>query len=92
MHEETGIAVGVVRYLGSQQWPMPQSLMLGFRAEADGRQEIQVDADEIAEASWYSRDDLMAAIADGSLLLPPPVSIAHNIIQSWFGSDLPGSW
>ena len=53
--EETGIVVSAVTYLGSQPWPMPQSLMLGFRAAAVGT-EIKVDADEIAEANWYSRD------------------------------------
>jgi NAD+ diphosphatase len=92
VHEETGIAVGQVRYLGSQPWPMPQSLMLGFRAEAVGSLEIKVDEDEIAEASWFSRDELTGAIADGSILPPPPVSIAHQIIQSWYGAELPGSW
>jgi NAD+ diphosphatase len=92
VHEETGITVGVIRYLGSQPWPMPQSLMLGFRAEAAGRQQIRVDDAEIAEANWYSRDDLAAAIGSGQLLLPPPVSIAHHIIQSWYGAELPGSW
>jgi NAD+ diphosphatase len=89
--EETGIAVSSVTYLGSQPWPMPQSLMLGFRAAALGTG-IKVDADEIAEAHWYSRADLAAAVASGDLLLPPPVSIAHRIIQSWYGSELPGSW
>ena len=89
--EETGIVVSAVTYLGSQPWPMPQSLMLGFRAAAVGT-EIKVDADEIAEANWYSRADLAAAVASGDLLLPPPVSIAHRIIQSWYGSELPGSW
>jgi NAD+ diphosphatase len=89
--EETGIAVSAVTYLGSQPWPMPQSLMLGFRASALGT-EIQVDADEIAEANWYSRAELAAAIASGDLLLPPPVSIAHRIIESWYGTALPGSW
>jgi NAD+ diphosphatase len=48
VREEVGITVGQVRYLGSQPWPMPQSLMLGFRAEAAGTLEITVDADEIA--------------------------------------------
>ena len=71
---------------------MPQSLMLGFSAEAAGQQEIRVDDDEIAEANWYSREDLTKAIATGELLLPPPVSIAHHIIQSWYGAELPGSW
>jgi NAD+ diphosphatase len=91
VQEETGITVTAVTYLGSQPWPMPQSLMLGFRAAAT-RTEIMVDADEIAEAHWYSRDELREAIANGSLRLPPPVSIAHRIIQSWYGSELPGSW
>jgi NAD+ diphosphatase len=92
VREETGVVVGAVSYLGSQPWPMPQSLMLGFRAEAAGSTEITVDADEIAEAHWYSRDDLRAAVDSGGLLLPPPVSIAHRIIESWYGSPLPGSW
>jgi NAD+ diphosphatase len=92
VHEETSIVVSTVRYLGSQPWPMPQSLMLGFRAEADGHQEIRVDAEEIAEAHWYSRADLASAITEGRLLLPPPVSIAHHIISSWYGAELPGSW
>jgi NAD+ diphosphatase len=90
--EEVGISVGSVHYLGSQPWPMPQSLMLGFRAEATGSLEIKVDADEIAEAAWYSREELAVAIADGSIRLPPPVSIAHQIIQTWYGSEVPGSW
>ena len=92
VHEETGITVGAVSYLGSQPWPMPQSLMLGFRAGALGDMQIRVDDDEIAEAHWYSRDELRAAVANGDLLLPPPVSIAHRIIESWYGSALPGSW
>jgi NAD+ diphosphatase len=92
VHEETGVVVTAVTYLGSQPWPMPQSLMLGFRAEADGHQEIRVDDDEIAEAHWYSRAELAAVVASGELRLPPPVSIAHHIIESWYGADLPGSW
>jgi NAD+ diphosphatase len=89
--EETGIRVAAVTYLGSQPWPMPQSLMLGFRAEA-ANTDIHVDDDEIAEANWYSREELTAAIAAGTIRLPPPVSIAHRIIETWYGSDLPGSW
>ncbi|MBO0831988.1 MAG: NAD(+) diphosphatase [Actinobacteria bacterium] len=91
VQEETGITVDAVTYLGSQPWPMPQSLMLGFRAVAT-KTEITVDADEIAEAHWYSRDDLRTAIESGNLRLPPPVSIAHRIIQSWYGTELPGGW
>jgi NAD+ diphosphatase len=66
--------------------------MLGFRVRATGSLHIEVDREEIAEARWYSRDELRAAIGSGELLLPPPVSIAHRIIEDWYGEDLPGSW
>jgi NAD+ diphosphatase len=90
--EETGIEVGDARYVGSQPWPMPHSLMLGFRARATGSLEINVDADEIAEARWFSRDELRSDIASGAIRLPPPVSIAHRIIESWYGAPLGGAW
>ena len=90
--EETGISVGDARYVGSQPWPMPHSLMLGFRARATGSLEITVDSEEIAEAHWFSRDELRASIASGEIRLPPPVSIAHRIIESWYGSELGGAW
>jgi NAD+ diphosphatase len=82
VREETGITAGEVRYVGSQPWPMPQSLMLGFRARAADGQRITVDDEEIAEARFYSRAGLRAAMAEGELRLPPPVSIAHQIIQA----------
>jgi NADH pyrophosphatase NudC (nudix superfamily) len=90
--EETGITVARVRYVGSQPWPMPQSLMLGFRASAAGDLELRVDDDEIAEAHWFSRDELRSALASREILLPPPVSIAHRLIESWYGKELPGVW
>jgi NAD+ diphosphatase len=92
VHEETGIAVTSVRYLGSQPWPMPQSLMLGFQASATGSLEFHVDHEEIAEAAWYSRADVKAAAAVGTLRLPAPVSIAHQIISAWYGAELPSCW
>jgi NAD+ diphosphatase len=90
--EEVGIAVDRVRYLGSQPWPMPQSLMLGFRAEAAAGQELRTDDDEITEAHWFSRAELAQAIANGTIRLPAPVSIAHQIIRSWYGRDIDSSW
>ena len=69
--EETQIKVTNVRYVGSQPWPMPRSLMLGFRAEAPAGQAIAVDRDEIAEAHWFSRDELLAAIKAREIALPP---------------------
>ena len=90
--EETQIKVTNVRYVGSQPWPMPRSLMLGFRAEAPADQAIVVDREEIAEAHWFSRDELLAAIAAREIALPPPVSIARHIIEGWFGAPLPSTW
>jgi NAD+ diphosphatase len=92
VQEETGLVVGQIRYVGSQPWPMPHSLMLGFRAHADGGQQIKVDANEIAEANWYSRTGLRDAVERGEIKLPPPVSIAHQIIASWYGAELAADW
>jgi NAD+ diphosphatase len=90
--EETGIVVHEIRYLGSQPWPMPASLMLGFWARAHGTQPIRVDEEEIVEAYWFSRDELRAAMAAEEIRLPPPVSIAYRIIESWYGDELPAQW
>ena len=90
--EETQIKVTNVRYVGSQPWPMPRSLMLGCRAEAPAGQVIVVDREEIAEAYWFSRDELLAAIKAREIALPPPVSIARQIIEQWYGGPLPSTW
>ncbi|HEV2537112.1 MAG TPA: NAD(+) diphosphatase [Streptosporangiaceae bacterium] len=90
--EETRIKVTDVRYVGSQPWPMPRSLMLGFRAGAPAGQDIVVDAEEIAEAHWFSREELVAAIKAREIALPPPVSIARQIIELWYGGPLPSTW
>ena len=90
--EETGIVVTSLRYLGSQPWPMPRSLMLGFRAQAPAGQVIAVDPEELAEAHWFSRGELLAAIQARELALPPSVSIARHIIEDWYGGPLPSTW
>src|SRR5215813_14011895 len=88
VHEETGVIVSTVTYAGSQPWPMPHSLMLGFRAEATTTA-INVDDEEIAEANWFSRADLRAALLSGELLMPPSLSISRWLIETWYGADLP---
>jgi NAD+ diphosphatase len=90
--EETGITVTNVCYVGSQPWPMPRSLMLGFRADAPAGQAITIDHEELAEARWWSRADLLAALQARELALPPPVSIARHIIEAWYGGPLPSTW
>ena len=64
--EEVGVSVGAVTYLGSQPWPFPSSLMLGFTAQALTTDVHRHDG-EIAEARWFSRDDLRADIAPGEV-------------------------
>jgi NAD+ diphosphatase len=86
--EETGVRVGAVHYLGSQPWPFPSSLMLGFRAEA-WTTELAVDGEELAAARWFDREELTQAAASGEVLLPPPVSIARRLIEHWYGAPLP---
>ena len=82
--EEVGITVGDVTYAGSQPWPFPSSLMVGFFATAES-DAISVDGSEIAEAAWFTRQEIGALVADGSLLLPGPVSISRWLIDSWRG-------
>ncbi|WP_205709286.1 NAD(+) diphosphatase [Kineococcus siccus] len=90
--EEAGVVVGPgtddVRYLGSQPWPFPASIMVGFTARAVTT-DIRVDGDEIALARWFSRAELAEAVTTGSVLPPPPVSISRKLIEAWFGGPLP---
>lgn len=91
--EESGIEIAPdsIEYLGSQPWPFPHSLMLGYRATALTT-EIQVDQQEIVEAKWFSRSEFKAACELGALKLPPPVSIASRLIEDWYGSQMPSEW
>jgi NAD+ diphosphatase len=84
--EEVGLRVTDIRYVGSQPWPFPQSLMLGFVARADG-DTLVLDPTEIEEARWFTRDELIRG--DGPAALPPPVSIARHILDRWLKDDLP---
>ena len=87
--EEAAIIVGQIRYLGSQPWPMPRSLMLGFQAVAAGGQRITVDGDEIGEARWFTREEMRASIDSGELGIAPTSSIARRLIEYWYGAELP---
>lgn len=89
--EETTVQVDAVRYFGSQPWPLPASLMVGFYAHAVTT-DIVVDGEEIEEAQWFSRGELMAAAAGGEVLLPGHVSIARRLVETWYGGALPGTW
>jgi NAD+ diphosphatase len=88
--EEVGIEVAGIRYLGSQPWPFPRSIMVGFAAVAVDRAAALVPADgEIEDARWVTRDQVRAALAEDQpdLKLPGGTSIAYQMIRGWAEVD-----
>lgn len=86
--EEVDISIAETLYFGSQPWPFPRSLMTGFFARAASTA-ICVDADEIAWAGWFSRDELTRQLEAGEIGLPGASSIAHRMIAAWRERTLP---
>src|SRR5690606_26534815 len=86
--EESGIRVTDARYLGSQAWPAPLSLMLGFTARVDESRPSRLtpDGEEILELRWFSREELTDAL--GEIILPGRLSIARAIIEHWYGGRI----
>ena len=88
--EESAVVVTELKYLGSQPWPFPASIMIAFAAVTDNPERAQGDGQEITEVKWFTRAQLMAAAKDGSLLLPPSISVARKMIERWLGESAPG--
>lgn len=88
VREEVGLVIRDIRYVGSQPWPLPQSLMLGFFAQADAGQDLVPDPEEIRDATWYTREELRAAVFAGEIMAPGTLSIASRMISYWFGSEI----
>lgn len=88
--EESGVRVENPQYLGSQPWPFPASLMVGFEARVPAGADTtgRPDGDEIIALRWFSRDELVAAVEAGEVLLPGKTSIARAIIEHWFGGEI----
>jgi NAD+ diphosphatase len=82
VREESGVVVDTVEYVASQPWPFPASLMLGYFARA-ATQPAAADGVELAEAAWFTRDALRAAVAAGEVGLPPGTSISRRLINAW---------
>ena len=85
VREETGVAVDRVRYVASQPWPFPHAqLMLACVAEA-ADDAITLDADELEDAIWVSRDEVRRVLSGepGAFLPPPPYAIAHTLLERW---------
>jgi NAD+ diphosphatase len=83
VREEARIEIGPPRYVSSQPWPFPASLMLGFVAPwASGEPEI--GDEELEDARWFTRAEVRAAVAqEGPLRLPPPLAIARRLVDGW---------
>ena len=98
--EEAQIRLKSIRYVSSQPWPFPASSMCGFYAEAECRD--CGTTDEMEELRWLTAQEIDAAVASDEVRLPPPVSIAFQLIADWYqqqcGKDLgklareAGSW
>ncbi|HET9427809.1 MAG TPA: NAD(+) diphosphatase [Allosphingosinicella sp.] len=89
MMEEAGIAVTDVRYVASQPWPFPGSLMIACIAQAD-TDEIRLDLDELEDGFWVDRAGIEAALAgapDAPFQAPPPFAIAYTLLTRWLERD-----
>lgn len=85
IEEEAGVHLEDVRYIASQPWPYPRSLMIGFRARASNARQARPDGEEIIDVRWCTRDEIGSALnGDGPIGLPGPASIARALIVDWY--------
>lgn len=91
VYEESGVRIGEVRYVASQPWPFPRSLMLGFRARlAEGAdpEDLRPDIEEISELRWFTREQLRNP--EPGIKLPMGMSIARWMMDAWLAEEEPG--
>ena len=81
--EEVGVHIDNICYQSSQPWPFPNSLMLGYSAEAEDTT-LDLEADDIDQALWLSADELRAQMIAGTVMPPPNLSISYRLINDWF--------
>ncbi|WP_144018904.1 NAD(+) diphosphatase [Demequina sp. NBRC 110056] len=82
--EESSLRLEDLEYVGSQPWPFPASMMVGYTAKAVDV-DFALDLDEISEARWVRRDELEAAVTEGSMIIAPRGSIARRLLEDWHG-------
>ena len=80
--EESGVIVGDVHYHSSQPWPLPASLMVGFTATARSR-EIHLRDNELEDARWFTPQQIVDGLADGSFAPPTPLSVSYRLLAHW---------
>ena len=81
--EESNLKVSEIRYLSSQPWPFPNSIMLAFEAFTENPEEAKPDGVEIESLRWFTKDELRNSIADGSIKVPPITSVSGKMIDGW---------
>ncbi len=86
VHEEVGVHLASLRYHSSQPWPFPAQIMVGFLATA-ATTEIHLDTEEIAEARWFTREELRGITPDGPVQLPRGDSVARRMISGWIEGE-----
>lgn len=86
--EEAGIRVSSPRYVASQSWPFPASIMLAFTAHATDT-EVTPDGEEIIDLRWFTREELAAAVRGREITPPMGFSVARRLIENWYGGPLP---
>jgi NAD+ diphosphatase len=87
IYEEVGVRVTACQYLGSQSWPFPASLMLGFTAVTEDA-EARPDGVEVTRARWFSREELREAVLTGEITISSRLSIARSLIEHWYGGRI----
>ena len=85
--EECGGQVTAMRYLGSQPWPFPASIMIAFEATISNPESVKADGEEIEEIIWLDRSEIKVKVTAQELLLPPAISVARAMINAWYGAE-----
>jgi NAD+ diphosphatase len=89
VEEEAGINIADVRYIASQPWPFPSSLMIACRARALSSH-LVIDVNELEDARWFNRDEVRESLTGGlgsRFQAPPPTAIARTLLEDWLGLE-----
>jgi len=82
--EEAGVYLHDINYLTSQPWPFPASIMIAFEGITQRPEEARPDGTEITEVRWFSRGEMKDAVIAQDILLPPKISVARRMIETWY--------
>ncbi len=87
VEEESGLKVSDIKYLLSQPWPFPNSIMLAFEAFTDNPEAAKPDGIEIVDLKWFSKAELESAVKSGEIKLPPKSTVSGRMIAGWLNGQ-----